>query len=75
MQRQHAPVFNVVIELTTRDSWLVYPNAAEAVDAILARAGSVVPLAQQKPIVAQWRRRVSSGTGLTIVAEQPQVYF
>jgi len=37
MMRKYAPLFNVVLELRTRDEWYVHENVAETVDAYLRR--------------------------------------
>ena len=35
LERQYAPVFDIAIELTSRHSWLIYNNVADAVDKML----------------------------------------
>lgn len=37
MMRKYAPLFNIVLELRTRDEWYVHKNVSESVDAYLRR--------------------------------------
>lgn len=39
MMRKYAPLFDIVLELRTRDEWYVHKNVAETVDAYLRREG------------------------------------
>ena len=56
LQRQFTPVFDIAIELTSRDSWLIHLNVANAVDNILSKTNDN-PLLAKTPMQNTAERR------------------
>jgi len=73
MQRQHPPVYDVAIEITSRSSWVVYPDVAVAVDNMLLRNGEAMTRKQPtvKVLAAQRRELVRQPNGTEVTRVLP----